>query len=366
MPEYELPLWAHDDELFPAGIHGKGWRITTTEAFIGPARADFDAHLMTVRERYPGYSVMHIGSGRPRRRNRIAPQLIVEASSRLTAQRVFHLINAALVILDGSVFLDMEEGLVTPRNRTDLEDISERDVGSAASNTMGRPGLILGCGFAAQLSARRCLQYAAFKLLLSFRLTSTHVVDLDPHHGAHRFKVERNPLAHVHCATAITLAYSAVEELQLEPRSIANQPVKTSDVWDPGALSDLQGRLRRAKIDLADLLVWTTRGTPTRIHKARRAPKGVKASWTRGVVRDREIFVEDALVAASWARNKVTTHRYNAETSSLTVYDVHNVQFLARRLLMEHLGRYLSRPGRAAPTGGARAETAAKRTQRVG
>jgi hypothetical protein len=165
---------------------------------------------------------------------------------------------------------------------------------------------------------------------------SAHGVHLDPAQTQKYFGVESDPKTHVTMATAVALAYSAIEELKLEPKPVgANRNVKIGRTWNPDAFADLTGRLKKGKVDLTEKLVWTVRGTPTLIHKSDRAPEGHKQSWSVGIVRDRSVSVQDALVAASWLRSKCSIHRYRRETRSITMFDVHNVQFLARRLILE-------------------------------
>ena len=51
-----------------------------------------------------------------------------------------------------------------------------------------------------------------------------------------------------------------------------------------------------------------------------------------------ELQITDAIDYASWLRSKISAHRLSDLASSLSYYDVVNVQDLARRLLLEHLG----------------------------
>ena len=46
----------------------------------------------------------------------------------------------------------------------------------------------------------------------------------------------------------------------------------------------------------------------------------------------------DALALASWQRSGTKTHRFSDTARSLTVCDAHNVQSLARHLIMEKFG----------------------------
>ena len=243
----------------------------------------------------------------------------------------------ALTVLDGNNLFELDDGVVVPRNRNRLEDLSPNDL-QGSDNTASRNNLVLGCRFAAALSRRKYLTYSAYKLTLSYKVASAHWMEFHPRYYPKNFGVSDSPFDHVRMASAITLAYSALEELQLEPRPIGNKPVKTDAGWDATARGDLHRRLQSAGVDIGDPLGWARRGSQTRVHKSKRAAAGAKQPWTKGVVRDRAVAVEDALLEASWLRSKCTTHRYQKATSSISMYDVANVQFLSRRLLLEAAG----------------------------
>jgi hypothetical protein len=197
-----------------------------------------------------------------------------------------------------------------------------------------------GCSLAVQCSRRRRLQYALYKLFLSFKMVSPSLVDLDPSHAPRKFAVERDPLNSVVLATAVTLAYSAIEELQLEIRASTKNPALIRQCWNPKVKNELELRLEGAGISLLEDQVWTLRGTPTRVERGRKPLKATKSSWAKGSVRDVEIPIIDALRLASWLRSKITTHSFVETSRSLTVYDAHNVQFLARRLILESMRRW--------------------------
>jgi hypothetical protein len=226
---------------------------------------------------------------------------------------------------------------VVPRNRKNLEDLHPLDLFGHEYNE-DRPNLVFGCRFFAALSRKKAMSYAAFKLQLSYSLASTHWMSRHPRYYPKRYGVSNAPIEHVRMASAITLAYSAIEELQLEPRPLGNRPIKTDSGWDQPARNDLLDRLRSAGVDVSAAIDWSRRGSPTRVHKARRAASGSKQPWTRGSVRDRAVAIEDALIEASWLRSKCTTHKFQKATSSITMYDVANVQTLSRRLMLESGG----------------------------
>jgi hypothetical protein len=342
VPLYDFPIWAGDSQRFPTvGIRGIDWKLMTVEVpYSRHGSKAWNRHFTAMRKKYPRYSVLTLVDSGLKSIPRIAPQIIAEAKSRRTAQKAFELLATAICILDGCIIFSVEDAIVVPRDRSKLEGLSADTVIAASHRTWSRDNVILSSKFAAALSRRRFLSYAAFKLRLSYEIASVPWMDLHPGYYPKSFGVSRLLSEHVRMASAITLAYSAIEELQLEPRPQKGGSVKVKGVWDPAALIDIQRRLREARIDLAESIVWTVRGSQTRIHKSDRAPDGSKLSWTKRGVRDRAVKIEDALVAASWLRSKCTTHRYGKQTASISMYDVSNVQNLARRLLLGSTGMW--------------------------
>jgi hypothetical protein len=198
-----------------------------------------------------------------------------------------------------------------------------------------RDGLTRACALAAQASRQRWAMYAVHKLHLSYRSCSTNLMDLQPSpYKVH--SVEKDPLAHVYLANAITSAYSAIEDLHLQVIVPSGKSSREPDgSWNPDIKADLERRLHRSHVDLSVPHIWVLRGPPTRIER-RRQPKGVgKPAWSRGPVRDIELEVIDALAMASWLRSKVSAHGLSKEARSLTAFDAYNVQSLARRLILE-------------------------------
>jgi hypothetical protein len=238
---------------------------------------------------------------------------------------------AAITIIGGSDTFDFDAAVVVPRDRRRPEDLSPKDIQVAGRHTMSRDNVAFGCRLAAAISRRRFLGYATFKLKLSYQIASAHWMTLHPSYYPKQFGVSKSPSDHVRMASAITLAYSAIEELQLEPRPIDRKPIKIGSNWDQSALVDLQN----AHVDLSEPIGWSRRGSKTLVHKSNRAADGVKQPWTKGMVRDRAVTIEDALMEASWLRSKCSTHKYQKATRSISMYDVTNVQLLARRLLLE-------------------------------
>jgi hypothetical protein len=275
-------------------------------------------------------------------------EIMIRARGQGAAKRAFNLFVASIAVSDGEIrWL---------RHPLEIEKLAEQNHKVDHEFWTSREGLTDACALAARASRNRSSTYAIFKLHLSYGSCSTGVMDLQPS-PYKLFPVETDAIAHVHIAHAITSAYSAIEELGLEVRVPKGQSSRMPDgKWNPQVKADLERRLKEAHIDSSDTHIWTLRGPPTRIEK-RRPPTGAfKPKWARGLVRDVRLRIIDALAMASWLRSKVTTHRFSNEARSLTAYDAHNVQSLARRLILENF-RLLPYSGSArsrAPTPSAR------------
>lgn len=256
-------------------------------------------------------------------------EVLIRAADLASAQRASNLLTAAIVVSDMGVQFAPEPFACDPV------------VYPAPPPTpfiMTRSGLGRACVLASRASGRRRLQYALHRLHLSYRSVSPHWIDLDPHQSPRRFGVTNDTIIHVYIANAITLAYSAIEDLEMEVRS-RGQPSKMPDgSWNLTVREDLEKRLSKGGVDVREREVWTMRGPQTRIERRKKPPVSKKARWARGSVRDVEVEVIDAIALASWLRDKLGAHGLPSFAASLTAYDAHNVQSVARRLLMERLG----------------------------
>jgi len=98
-------------------------------------------------------------------------------------------------------------------------------------------------------------------------------MDLHPGQSPRRFRVQTDTITHVYLANAVTVAYSAIEELGLEIRASQKNPSKMRDgTWNPSVKVDVEARLRKSGIDTSSMAIWTLRGPKTRIEKLRPPP----------------------------------------------------------------------------------------------
>lgn len=186
MPFYDVPIWAMDDGPFPAsGFAAAGWKLTAPEVPPESGAPHLTKHFRRTRKKYSKYSLTQISDGRGT--VRIAPQLVLEAPSRIAAQRAFSLLQAALAEMDGNAAFEIEDAIVVPSDRRKLEDLNEYDVIAASSAIMARRSVLFASRLAAKLSRSAPLQYAVFKLQLSYRIASAHYAEVSPTYYRKRF-----------------------------------------------------------------------------------------------------------------------------------------------------------------------------------
>jgi len=101
----------------------------------------------------------------------------------------------------------------------------------------------------------------------------------------------------------------------------------------------LETRLREANVDLAERVSWNLRG-PRAMIELNHPPQIIQPEpWSNWFIRDGEMDLIDAIAYVDWLRDCVVAHRTpKPRLKALSVYDVANAQFLARRLLLEKLG----------------------------
>lgn len=342
---YVTDVWCMggDDQPKPPFV-GRGWIIgTRTYTYEG---RNWPEALVKAEDLY-GFRPMSASNGLSKFKGgkvrwSSAAELVILARSRAAAQRAANLLCVAHLMTEGSSWIDHIAAI--PEGSTDPNDI-HRTRSRFSSVDMQR-----AAAFAARLSSRRTWHYAAMKWWASMRAYGAEPWDFHPskrvHHG-----VTDDPFAHVCFAQAVTTAYGVLEDLGVELRASTKMPSVLGGQWNPPVKADLEERLTAAQINLTEPLTWLVRGSPTRLESKRPIPIAARASWAGGPNRDRDLSLIDAIARASWLRSKVSAHGTGKLTVSLTPVDVHNVQHLARRILMEVAGFWFSRPGTVQPVG---------------
>lgn len=192
------------------------------------------------------------------------------------------------------------------------------------------------------LDDTRCI-YALEKYRFSIETERFNPYSAHPRYG--QVFDNESPLYsdHVNQLMAIVSAYSVIEELGCEIRaSEKNQRFKNNKTceWNPKVWDETEKRLQSKGIDTSYEFQWTIRGDDTIIHKGFKYYLFGKESKKNDgeEVKDRELHIIEAIQFASLLRSAVAAHKFNKKSSAVSPYDLHNVQMVARYLIMQHMG----------------------------
>lgn len=239
---YTTGLWSADDGDRERAFHrGRGWAIgLRIYQYEGPEPFEEQERL---RERigvWPPTEVHErIADGSFRWQS--APEILIYASSRDSAQRAANLLFAAMLLIDGQSLV--HENLVAlPEDEAELAQLHPLEVHRDVSYSC-QPNVTVAAALAAKLSRKKRWRYAAMKYWISHRICSVPWMDTHPHRGR-IFRVELDPANHVVFAQAIIAAYSTIEELEFEVRASNEKPSMIDGQWNPIVRQDLENRLQ--------------------------------------------------------------------------------------------------------------------------
>ena len=186
--------------------------------------------------------------------------------------------------------------------------------------------------------------YATHKLSHSYETEAITPWSTHPAHGQMFEKHSGEFSDHVRTSTAINLAFSAIEELNLQVKSSREKPrwLDNEYTWNPTVLKDIKARLERAGINPERTVDWVVRGSET--EPAIQPARNRFSSYSDGkTIRDIELSLPDAIHACSFLRNYMTAHAFGGETPLLGPYEVYNVQQVARLLILSKCGVWNAR-----------------------
>lgn len=257
-------------------------------------------------------------------------EVIIFSANYQNARKALQLIASSIAVFEGGAFFTLDNLPNLIPLQKDKEEIPNRLFGN---NTVSFSGIPKAIKIAAKASYRRKNVLALLKYQLGCELHSNNIMDLYPEY----FKLSKNPADHLRIAYAIILFYSAIEELGLEIRASKKTPSKINGKWNPVVKNDLENRLFNSKINISENLNWQLRSTPTKIERLKKPILGDKAEWASYSIRDSEINILEAILYASWIRSKIASHKLNRAFTSLSIYDVANINFLTRHLILSIL-----------------------------
>ncbi len=272
-------------------------------------------------------------------------QLLMMEAERTEANNIIQLIRAADVIVEG--FPDQKygnpSGFEIPDDASEQTSIFEnlfRTTGffELFSFKMERP---VGVAVAANAWLDRRTVYAIHKLAKSYEIEAITPWSAHPRYGQIFEKHSGEFSDHVRSSIAINLAFSAIEELNLQINSSREKPrwLDKEFTWNPPVLMDITSRLEKAGINLDRTVDWIARGDETEL-AIQPARARFSAYGDGQIVRDIELSLPDAIHACSYLRNFITAHAFGKETPRLGPYEVYNVQQVARFLVLSKCGLF--------------------------
>ncbi|HRY52660.1 MAG TPA: hypothetical protein P5089_02290 [Candidatus Portnoybacteria bacterium] len=277
--------------------------------------------------------------------------LIIEATSEEKALEALDLVYACITILAGYDVVGIEDIYSWPG----LKLIELKGQNAFPTVFLGGDVYLAGV-MAARASFNDKFIYAIYKLFFSLRSYSRPIVDFEPGERLESPNLA-SPFPHrfrVMASGAINLAFSAIEELNLKiiPKDIIPGTEKPQSKDNKGTIlpkteQDILLRLKKAKIKTSITYDWAVRGGKRLIeNKKPFIKKGNKSSWSAGSnVRDEEITLVQAIDRSSFLRSSVCAHSLSGKEKdtkkiikTVSPYDIMNVQYLVRCLLLETLG----------------------------
>ncbi|PJN50019.1 hypothetical protein PAEAM_56310 [Paenibacillus sp. GM1FR] len=199
--------------------------------------------------------------------------------------------------------------------------------------------LIYGCETAIKAWEQKEIIYSLLKYKFSLEHDSFTPHSLSPRYGQvfNNYYAEYDNI--VNASYALLSAYQIIEELGLEIRSSQQNPRFIGDEWNPKVKNNIVSRLNEIGISEEEEIVWIKRGEETQLQSEIKPVLGVEAQYNDGnIFGDTNMKIFDAIHYASYIRNFFIAHKFSEITRFLSPYDIHNVQDLARRLLLSKLG----------------------------
>ena len=262
-------------------------------------------------------------------------ELVIDTSNEEKAQQAYELFISALTLVEGHINFPLNN--MPSVLSYNLDELDQRFTFFDKNIIrFSQSGIYRAAQIAAKASFRKSHSISLYKYLFACTQHSNYIIHLDPFHTDYQ-KLTRNPLDHLRYSYAILALYSIIEELGLEIRASQIKPSKINGAWNPVVKLDLEQRLKNSKINISKKAYWNLRSRPTKVHLRDKLQLAGKASWAKYSIRDSTIEIVDAISYTSWLRSKIIAHKLNDSFLSISVYDVANVNFLVRQILLDIL-----------------------------
>jgi len=192
------------------------------------------------------------------------------------------------------------------------------------------------------------LENSLVKYQLSTEIYSKNYMDL---HEVIDWKTTNFQFIQMRFAYAIITSYSVIEELGLEIRGAKkdNPSILPNKEWNPVIRNNIIKRLKESNINIDEHISWMIRGEETEIEKRKPIKTSGLTEWADPpdfiddfslCIKDGYVHLIDAINYISYLRSSISSHSVGKRIMELSVFDVANAQFLARRLILEKMNMW--------------------------
>ncbi len=261
------------------------------------------------------------------------PEALIFAPDEALANDVLTHINAAMLLFNGYAPFDDDDVVAHPDAYCSLSYPPGTYSTDARTSSTGTAGVYHSCCYVARIWENGHARLALARLSHAARIIYHHWMDASPSIALIP-DFDRTAFSFTAYALAITSAFSAIEELRLEPRHRHGEQVFKDGQWNERIKTELRDRLTARGLDPDEEVVWLARGAPTLVERRVAPPSGKRASWARWKVRDRLVPLSEAILLSARIRHRASSHATKAETRALTPVDLLNVHATCRALLL--------------------------------
>jgi hypothetical protein len=261
------------------------------------------------------------------------PEALIFAPDEALANDVLTHINAAMLLFNGYSPFEDDDVVAHPDAYCSLNYPPGRYSTDARTSSTATAGVYQSCSYVARIWENEHARLALARLSHAARIIYHHPMDASPS-VALIPDFDRTAFSFTAYALAITSAFSAIEELRLEPRHKPGEQVFKDGQWNERVKTELRERLAARGLNPDEEVIWLARGVPTIVERRVAPPAGKRASWARWKVRDRLVPLHEAILLSARIRHRASSHATKAETRALTPVDLLNVHATCRTLLL--------------------------------
>ena len=316
------------DRLICEPVFARKWHIDFRQVFCtneNESRFDLDVmrgttHTATIRNQPKHYGIGH-------------PEALIFAPDEALANDVMIHVNAAMLLFNGYAPFESDDVFAQPDKYCSLEFPPNIRPAEQRNRAVATSGVYHSCCYVARIWEQERTRLALARLSHSANIAYHHWMDAAPNVSLF-VDFDRTTFRFTAYALAITSAFSALEELRLEPRHRPGEHVLKDGQWNERVVSELRGRLLEFGVDPDQEVIWLARGAPTLVERRVAPPSRKRASWAGWKVRDRLVPLSEAILLSARIRHRASSHATKTETRALTPVDLLNVHATCRAALL--------------------------------